>query len=264
MNACHILTPCAMDEVHEEAVCIEWSDRSNEFGDSFQTNIECLISRKLVCIHFSTPETLTVQTHIPVGEIVDDESLNKTSCTGWLIIIEAFLHVLHQGVEFGEYPSVDFRALSEWHVRLRVIESIHIGIHREERVCLEELTKECTAHFCHSFLVEAEVVPRLGVGNHVPAHSIGSIFLNAFEWIHTVSKTLRHLQSVLVEHESVGNYCLEGNGIKYHCSDGMEREEPSTSLVHAFSDKVGRKDCAIVKCFLVLEWIVNLSVRHGT
>ena len=43
----------------------------------------------------------------------------------------------------------------------------------------------------------------------------------------------------------------------------MQREEPTTGLVHTLSDEISGIDYAVIKCFLVLKGIVNLCVRHG-
>ena len=68
----------------------------------------------------------------------------------------------------------------------------------------------------------------------------------------------------LVEHKTVRDYRLEGNVVKYHCGDSVERIEPTTCLVNAFSNEVGGIASAVIKCFLVFEGIVNLRVRHST
>ena len=44
----------------------------------------------------------------------------------------------------------------------------------------------------------------------------------------------------------------------------MQSEEPTTSLVHALVDEVGRECLLLVNELMVLERIVNLSVRHRT
>ena len=42
----------------------------------------------------------------------------------------------------------------------------------------------------------------------------------------------------------------------------MQSEEPSACLVDAFGDEIGRINLAVVEDFLVLERIMNLSIRH--
>ena len=44
----------------------------------------------------------------------------------------------------------------------------------------------------------------------------------------------------------------------------MEREEPSTCLVNTLGNEVGRVSDALVNQILIFEWIVYLSIRHGT
>ena len=52
------------------------------------------------------------------------------------------------------------------------------------------------------------------------------------------------------------------NAVEYHRSNRMQSEEPSACLVDAFGDEIGRINLAVVEDFLVLERIMNLSIRH--
>ena len=44
----------------------------------------------------------------------------------------------------------------------------------------------------------------------------------------------------------------------------MQCEEPSACLVNALSDEVCREGLLLVDEVTILEWIVYLSIRHGT
>ena len=44
----------------------------------------------------------------------------------------------------------------------------------------------------------------------------------------------------------------------------MECEEPATGLVLTFGDEVGRIEAAVVDEVFVLEWVVELCIRHST
>ena len=91
---------------------------------------------------------------------------------------------------------------------------------------------------------------------------------------------LTHLVTLGIENETRRDYVLEGYAIKYHGSDGVQGEEPSTGLIHALVDEVGwielrRNSISLVgavdecitvglcaTCHLALEWVVELGIRH--
>ena len=101
-----------------------------------------LIGRQLVCVKSSSPETFAVETHIPVGEVVVYEVVDEACRAGRLIIVKRFGDILHEGIEQGENPAVDFRTLGQRHLRFCAGETIHIGVEGQERVCVVEGREE--------------------------------------------------------------------------------------------------------------------------
>ena len=127
-----------------------------------------------------------------------------------------------------------------------------------------QFDEELARHFLHAFGVKRKVVPRRGVGNHVPTHGICAESADAVEGVDDIAQTLRHLDAVLVEHKTIGNHSLVSHRVEHHRGNGMEREEPSTRLVNTFGNEIGRVGGAFVNQFLVFKRVVNLCVWHGT
>ena len=65
--------------------------------------------------------------------------------------------------------------------------------------CAEELA----GYILHALLIELEVIPRLGVGYHVPAQGIAAELFNLLKRINGITQTLGHLVAVLVQNQTV-------------------------------------------------------------
>ena len=89
------------------------------------------------------------------------------------------------------------------------------------------------------------------------------MFRNHFKRINGIAEALGHFVTVFVQHETIADNRFERDLVKDHGGNGMEREEPTTGLVHAFCDEIGGEEVTLVKFFLVLKRIVQLSVGHG-
>ena len=100
--------------------------------------------------------------------------------------------------------------------------------------------EEFAAHLVYTFRVELQVVPRFRIGHHIEAHGVGTIPIDHLERIGHVAHMLAHLVALGIQDESRRDDILEGHTIKDHCSDGMQGEEPTARLIHAFIDEVGR------------------------
>ena len=117
-----------------ELVGREGSEGREDLADRHQTGIEGLISTKLVLAHLLTPEALTVQTDVPVAQVVVDEGVDETAGTRRVVAVELCLHALDEGVQTGEDPAVDLRALAEGHLLGCRVEVVDIGVEGEEAV----------------------------------------------------------------------------------------------------------------------------------
>ena len=74
--------------------------------------------------------------------------------------------------------------------------------------------EEFPFHLIHSFDIEFQVIPGLGVGHHIPAQGVGSVLADRLKGIHGVAQAFRHLVAVLVEHQAIADNVFKGNGIK--------------------------------------------------
>ena len=123
---------------------VERSKWSHEKSHSTQTSVKCLVSGKFIFGHFAAPETLAVKSHIPIREVIAYKLPYGTSGACGFIIIKRFSHILHEGVEQRQNPTVNLRSIFNRHLRQFRIKSIYIGIESKESVgvikCGEELS----------------------------------------------------------------------------------------------------------------------------
>ncbi len=278
-------------EVVVELIGIEGSERCEQTGHRGEAGVERLIGGALVGAHLLTPETLAVEAHIPVAQVVVDETVDEAAGARRVVVVELSGHTLDERVEAGEYPAVN---LGEADLAVAErggvgVEAVDVGVEREETVGVVECTEKLTAALIHTVGVELQVIPRLRVGEHVEAHGVGAIFVDHLEWVGDVAHMLRHLVALGIEHETGGDDVLEGYRTEHHRGDGVEREEPAARLVDALVDEVGGEEgwrngrtlvgavnqltavfgLALAGGFqtlginLALEGVVQLGVGHG-
>ena len=120
------------NQVKIKLVHIERRDRSREYRNVFQYLVKCLICSEFVLIVRTAPETLPVQTHVPVADMVAHEVLNHTAGRSHIVILVSGLHVLYQCIEQGDDPPVDFRTTFIRNRRSIDIELVHIRVKCEE------------------------------------------------------------------------------------------------------------------------------------
>ena len=119
-------------EVAIELIGKEWRNRRNEESYGFKASVECLICRQFVGSHFSCPEALAVESHIPVAEIVADEVGDCAGSLCRLIVFKLAIDFSDERIEQRDNPAVDFWALAHWHLRQGVVEAVNVGIESEE------------------------------------------------------------------------------------------------------------------------------------
>ena len=95
MDRNYIVASCCCNQVSIQPVCIERRYRSHQFGNCFETSVQCLISRQFILCKFTTPETFTIQANIPVGQIIIHKIRNQTSCLCRFIFIIACIYLLY-------------------------------------------------------------------------------------------------------------------------------------------------------------------------
>ncbi len=59
-----------------------------------------------------------------------------------------------------------------------------------------------TLHFADAVNVEFQVIPRLCIGDHVPARRVGAVLRQCRKRVHRIAEAFRHFVAVLVEHQT--------------------------------------------------------------
>ena len=90
--------------------------------------------------------------------------------------------------------------------------------------------------------IEFEVVPRLGVRNHVPAGRVGPVLAQGLERINGIAQSLGHLLAVLIEDQAIADNVFVRHGIEDHRGNRVQRIEPAAGLVHALRNEVSGYD----------------------
>ena len=249
-------------QVAIEAIGKERCNRCHQFAGSQETSIERLVSAQLILRHRTGPEAFTIQTHIPIREVVGNESIDQATGFRRLIIVQSCRYFFHHCIEFAQYPTINFRALTKVYLRCVRIEVVNVCIHCKERVSLIEFTEEGARNFLDTLFVKLQIVPRRSIGNHIPTQGVRAIFSNRLKRIYGIAEALRHFITVLIQDKAVRDNILEGNGIEDHRRNSVERKEPAARLINAFSNEVGREAATALHLLFVFERIVLLCKGH--
>ena len=250
---------CDGIKILEHTFAKEGGNGRHQARQRLQAGIKSLVGRNLVGGHVAFPETAAAQTYIPVAQVGVDKFLYCASGLGGLIVGKSLVDCFHQRVQFTENPTVNFRPFGYGEVGFLVLETIDIGIQGKETVGVVKGAEQFAAHLVNSFHVKFKVVPRLAVGNHIPAGGIRTLFLQGLEGVNAIAQTFRHLVAVLVKHKTIADNVLESHAVEAHGGNGMEGVKPTARLVNAFGNKVCRELAFLQR----LTHVVDLSVRHG-
>ena len=122
-----------------QLVGIERSEGSQQTGNGHQTGVECVVGRALVVAHILTPETFAVQTNIPVRQVIVDKGIDESACTGRVEVLQLGSHLLNEGVQRRENPTVNLGFLKSPRSLIGTISpigliAIDIRIKREEAI----------------------------------------------------------------------------------------------------------------------------------
>ena len=134
MDRHNIITSCRCNQVCVQPVGIERSYRRHQFSHCLKTYIQCLVCRQFILCKFTTPETFTIQTNVPIGQIIIHKVGNQTSSLCRLIFIITGIYLFYQRVQHRQNPTVDFRTFRHRHIRFLIFKSVNIGIKRKERI----------------------------------------------------------------------------------------------------------------------------------
>ena len=223
-----------------------------------------MVCRNFIGTVFAFPKTAAAQTHIPVAQIVDDKFLNGTRHFGRLVIFIKFSYIANQRIEFGQYPTVNFRSVLVCHISFFVSKTIDIGIQAEKAVSIIERSEKLSTDFFQYFDIKFEIIPRIGIPNHIPTGWVGSVFFKRAKRVNGVAEAFTHFLPFGIEYQTIGNNVFVSHRIKNHGGNGMQSVEPTTGLINSFGDKICRKKFTVVYQFSVFKRIVPLGIRHRT
>ena len=208
-------------QVAEQPVGHEGRKGCHEPGNGFEAGVERLVGGQFVGAHAAAPKAFAVQSYVPVGKVLADELLNEACCRRGVEILQSVAHLSHECVEQRDYPPVNFGAFGHGYFRFLTVEAVYVGIEGEETVGVVERTEKFAPYFIHPFRVELEIVPRLRIGYHVPAHGVRPVFIHYVERVYGVAEPLAHFVAVFVEHQTVGDDVPEGDRIEEHGGQSM-------------------------------------------
>ena len=176
-------------QVAEDLLAEERRDGRHQAGHGLKAGVERLVGRKLVGVVFALPETAAREAHVPVAEVGVDELGDGATRTGRLIALVGVVDFEDEGVELREDPAVDLGTVFDVDVSLAVIELVDVGVQGEEGVGVVEGAEELAAHLVDASLVKLQVVPWLRVGDHIPTHGIGTVFLDGTKRVDGITQT---------------------------------------------------------------------------
>ena len=123
---------CYIYQIHKQLIRIKWRKRRKQFGNNFQTCIQCLICAQFICAHFFAPETFSVKTNIPIAQVIINKRFYQASGFCRIIIIHFSVHILYKRMKHGQNPSVYFWTFFHLNILPAIIESVNIGIKSKE------------------------------------------------------------------------------------------------------------------------------------
>ena len=141
-------------QIAEDTIRDERRERSRQLNNGFEAGVESLVCRQLILGHTTAPETLTIQTYVPVREVLAHKLLNHTCRRRRVVTLQALRYVLNERIEQRDDPAVDLGALLNGDLLLRARKAIDIGIEREEAISIVERTEELTTYLINALDIE--------------------------------------------------------------------------------------------------------------
>ena len=202
--------------VPEQPIHVERRDGRGHHGHGAKAGGEGLVRALLVGVHVTFPEAAPAQTHMPIAQFIHHEVLDGASCACGFQRLVRRVHFLHQPLQAAQNPAVDLWPVCVSHLRFPTLVAVGPCIQGQEVVGVVQGSEELPLHLPDARHVELEVVPRLGVGDHVPAGGVRPVFGQRLEGVHRVAKALGHLLAVFVQHQAVGDHALVSHLVKHH------------------------------------------------
>ena len=98
-----------------------------------------------------------------------DKVFDSTSRRGGVVACQLAVYLLDERVETREDPAVDLRTIRIGDLSNGRIEAVQVAIECEELIGVVERAEVFATHLLNPLRIEADVFPRIGIGDHVPA-----------------------------------------------------------------------------------------------
>lgn len=176
------------------------------------------------------------------------------------------LDELNEGLTPRENPAIHDVLASETLGVVLEIDTLVLleerGLTEEETVRVEEREENVRDDILDTLLLESErITANDGGVDQEETESVGTVSVDDQVGVGVVFERFRHLFAVGREDVTADDQVLPRRGAEKVRRKDEERVEPSTSLVHRLGDEVGRE--RLFELLLVLEGVVNLSIRHA-
>ena len=172
---------------------------------------------------------------------------------------ELLRHVDDEIARLGEQVAVE-------HVRrvgaaACLTERARVGIEREEVVGAPQWQQELAHSGTNALFGHDEIAAANDRTRHQePAHGVGAVALEHLAHIGVIAQALRHLLSVVAEHDAVTDDARERRAVEERRREHMHRVEPTARLPDVLDDEVG--GVVRVEPVGVLEGVVHLREGH--
>ncbi|MNY40890.1 hypothetical protein D3C86_1756670 [compost metagenome] len=80
--------------------------------------------------------------------------------------------------------------------------TVEIRIQCKEIVGIHQRSEELALHLADPVDIEFQVIPRLCIGDHIPACRVRSVLSQRRKRVHSIAKTFRHFVAVLIKYEA--------------------------------------------------------------
>ncbi|OPZ67600.1 MAG: hypothetical protein BWY83_02568 [bacterium ADurb.Bin478] len=126
-------------QIAENLLADERRQRRHEPADDHQALPERLIGGALVLAHLCFPEPAARPPHIPVGQIIQHETVEAAAGFGQIVPLHIFIHFFRQSRQRRAQPAIQFRALLHWNALFGLVgKPVDIGVQRKKRISVHQ------------------------------------------------------------------------------------------------------------------------------
>ena len=179
----------------------ERSDRRHQATDLQQSLVQRVLAGSLVVAVGLVPEPAARASHIPVGEVINDEVLEPPAGLVEVPRLEVLVVRLCHRARLRQHPAVERAALRHSDVaRLVVgIETVQCGVIGVEAVDVPQCEEHLGVGLSNPIRVEIGGRPRRALRGHVPTDRVSALLVEVVPRVDDVALRLAHLLAFLVQ-----------------------------------------------------------------